>query len=68
MSGWLAALETNSSERNSPRPSAVEDAALVPDSSAVMVLLLLAVLVSDSTLISAFPKASFLLSKSRATP
>jgi len=54
MDGWSAALELSSSDRKLPLPSAVEDAVLVPDISAVRVLVLRAVLVSESTLISAF--------------
>jgi hypothetical protein len=51
-----------------PPPSAVEGAVLVPAISAVRVLFLRAVLVSDSMLIYAFPNHLVLPSKSRATP
>ncbi len=45
----IAAVEPINSDRNEPLPSAVEDAAPEPASSALIVLLLWAVLVSDST-------------------
>ena len=48
----------SSSEKKPPLSSPVADDVLVPDNSAVMVLLLWAVLVSDSILISAFQNAS----------
>ena len=48
-SAVTAAAEPRSSDRNEPPLSAVEDAAPDPASSAFMVLLLWAVLVSDST-------------------
>ena len=51
-SAVTAAVEPRSSDRNEPPPSAVEDAAPDPASSALMVLLLWAVLVSDSTVMS----------------
>ena len=48
----------SSSEKKPPLSSPVADDVPVPDNSAVMVLLLWAVLVSDSILISAFQNAS----------
>ncbi len=53
-----AALDVSSIEKKPALPSAVEDAVLVPDISAVRVLVFRAVLVSESTLISAFQNAS----------
>jgi hypothetical protein len=49
-SGLMAAAEPSNSDRNEPPPSAVEDAAPDPATSALMLLCLWAVLVSDSTL------------------
>ncbi len=54
----MALFESSSIEKNPPEPSPVADDVLVPDSSADRVLLLWAVLVSESTLISVFQTAS----------
>jgi hypothetical protein len=56
--GWSAALEFSSRDKKLPLPSAVEDAVLVPDISADRVLVLRAVLVSESMLICAFQTES----------